>query len=231
MKSIIDKELWTGEIENKEFSSIQFNELNIRDAKIQNCQFKNVEFKNCYLGFNSQYNNCSFENCKIHGKYSSLGNEASYNSCRFVNFTFIGLDIFTGQQFKDCKFSGKIQNAILIDKYPSEKRETFFERCDLTNLQFEHVNIYGRNIFRDCLLPTFGLRYFDNKNNILLNRIKTIENTFDRETLISVNALFRQEIYSLRDKIILDNPTIESILNNDDSRRLFEQLVNEFEIK
>ena len=103
---------WYGRIEDKVFADILFEELTVRKADIKRVLFRNVYFKNSYLGFNSNYSDCVFMDCKIYGKYSSLGKPAKYKNCRFENCEFVGMDLFTGQHFYDCQFTGLMKNFI-----------------------------------------------------------------------------------------------------------------------
>lgn len=223
---------WSGRIEDREFSNILFSELTVRNTEIKRSKFHNVHFKNCYLGFNSTYSDCTFIDCKFYGKYSSLGCPASYHSCRFINCQFIGIDLFSGQHFNNCQFSGLMKNPILRDQHPStDHSETVFESCDLKDLVFDNVSVYGNEVFRNCILPVEGLRLFDNTNDSLLERAQRICSEIDSEDKIESEVIFRKTTKHGQNPIILDEPFLHSFFKTEKSRQIFEQIVKGFELK
>jgi len=223
---------WTGPIENKIFKDIVFNELTIRKSKITNSTFSNCNFKNCYLGFDVQYLNCEFNKCKFDGKYSSLGRPAEYNNCKFIECQFVGSNLLEGVDFFSCTISGKIKNVILKDEHPKiENCRTTFKQCDLSTVIFDNVSIYGHQIFKDTLLPTTGIRSFDNVNDVLIKRAVQICSYIKDNSKIESEVIFRPTLRSGQDLIILDIPLINSLFADQSSKDLFEKIVDGYELK
>ncbi len=223
---------WSGKINGEKFSNILFEQLVVRKADINKVVFKNVHFKNSHLGFNTKYSDCSFIECKFYGKYSSLGRPAKYNNCRFENCEFVGTDLFTGQHFYNCFISGLMKNSILNDKHPKiDNNETVFNNCNLTNLTFDNINIYGKETFENCELPNSGIRLFDNSGDKLINRAEEICGNFDNDDKIENEIIFKRELKNGQNPIILDNLFLDSFLKTENSRKIFEMIIKEYEIK
>ncbi|QLE01786.1 hypothetical protein HX109_09535 [Galbibacter sp. BG1] len=222
---------WSGRIENKKFINILFNELTVRKAQIKKVIFQNVHFKNCFLGYNSKYSDCTFIDCRFYGKYSSLGPPSSFYNCRFVNCQFIGIDLFTGQYFYDCQLSGLMKNSILNDEHAKIiNNETVFKNCDLSGLIFENVNVYGKNIFNNCILPNKGIRLFDNKDDKLIERAERYCGEIESDDKIESEVIFRKTLKQGQNPIILDELFLESFFKTENSRRIFEDIVNGYEL-
>jgi uncharacterized protein YjbI with pentapeptide repeats len=158
MRAIKNNEEWKGIISNQSYSDLHFNELIIREAHIKNTEFKNIHFQNCYLGFNSNYYDCTFKKCKFYGKYSSLGsvkgNFTVYDSCNFIDCSFTGMTILEGTKFLNCKFSGLFKNIILRDcedrtikAETSSNKSVFsnFFRSLISGVAKDHQFIMGTN--------------------------------------------------------------------------------------
>ncbi len=223
---------WTGKIKGKEFSDILFDELIIRKADIKDVVFKNVHFKNSHLGFDTKYSNCVFVDCKFYGKYSSLGKPATYNDCRFENCKFVGTDLFTGQHFKNCFLSGLMKNPILNDKHSKiDNNETVLKNCNLTDLTFDNVSIYGKEIFDNCKLPNSGIRLFENSGDKLINRAENICKNLDTDDKIESEIIFKRDLKNGQNPLILDNLFLESFFKTGNSRKIFEEIINGYEIK
>lgn len=223
---------WTGKIDGKEFQNVLFEELNVRNAELSKGVFKNVHFKNCYLGFNTEYSHCVFVDCKFYGKYSSLGSPAKYRNCQFENCQFIGTDLFTGQHFYDCEFSGVMKNPILNDKHPKiENNETVFKNCNLADLIFENVSIYGKNIFENCILPNSGIRLFDNENDKLIEKAEQVLQEIQTNDKLESEVIFRRALKGGQNPIILDNFFLNSFFKTKDSREIFERIVDGYELR
>jgi uncharacterized protein YjbI with pentapeptide repeats len=222
---------WTGKIKGKEFSDILFDELVVRKADIKNVLFKNVLFKNSYLGFDSKYTDCTFIDCKFYGKYSSLGKPAKYIDCRFENCEFVGMDLFTGQHFYNCLLTGLMKNPILNDKHPKiENNETVFKSCDLSDLTFDNVSIYGKDIFDNCILPKSGIRLFDNTDDKLIQRAMEICNKIDSDDKIESEIIFKSDQKLGQNPLILDNLFLGSFFKTEDSRKIFDEIINGYEL-
>ncbi len=222
---------WSGRIKGKEFANILFEELTVRNARITKVIFKNIHFKNCYLGFNSKYLDCTFIDCKFYGKYSSLVKPAQYTNCRFENCQFIGIDLFTGQHFYNCKLSGLMKNALLIDKHPKVKNnETVFKNCDLTDLIFDNVSLYGKNVFENCLLPTSGIRLYDNANDGLIQRAEEVCREIETTDKIESEVIFRRTLKEGQNPLILDELFLNSFFKTENSRKIFESIVDGYEL-
>ncbi|WP_306012965.1 MULTISPECIES: pentapeptide repeat-containing protein [unclassified Allomuricauda] len=222
---------WNGRIENKEFSDILFEELTVKKADIKSVTFRNVHFKNCYLGFNSKYSDSTFIECKFYGKYSSLGTPAIYTNCRFENCQFIGIDLFTGQHFYDCKFSGLMKNPILNDIHPKVKNnETVFKNCDLTNLTFQNVSLYGKNVFENTILPASGIRLYDNTNDKLIEKAEQVCGSIESSDKIESEVIFRRNLKQGQNPIILDDLFLDSFFKTENSRKIFEKIVKGYEL-
>lgn len=222
---------WSGRIQGKEFADILFEELTVRKGNIKKVVFRNIHFKNCYLGFDSKYSECVFLNCKFYGKYSSLGKPCKYMNCQFENCLFIGIDLFAGQHFYDCKFSGVMKNPILNDKHPKVKNnETVFKNCDLTDLTFHNVSLYGKNVFINCILPASGIRLYDNLNDKLIERAEQICSNVESDHKIESEVIFRRTLKQGQNPIILDNLFLDSFFKTENSRKIFEEIVKGYEL-
>jgi hypothetical protein len=228
-------ESFTGRINNQEYSDILFEELVVKKANIIKTKFQNIHFKNCYIGFDSNYIDCTFDTCKFFGKYSSLGSchgMTKYDSCNFVNCNFTGLDILNGTNFIKCKFTGLFKNIILIDAQGKLKSMgTQFFNCDLEGLRFDNISIYGKNLFVNTILPKSGLRFYMNINDSLVKRAKDICSKIDADFKIESEVIFNESIRSGQNPIILDDLFINSFFKTDDSRKLFNDIVKDCEIK
>jgi uncharacterized protein YjbI with pentapeptide repeats len=232
MKTEIHNESWTGTIINQNFHDCIFNELTVRNAYFRNVNFKNVDFKNSYLGFNSEYVNCTFDKCKFMGKYSSLGKPSKFKNCNFIDCSFVGIDLFEGQLFEECVISGKIKNAILKDEHEKiENSQTVFERCDMTNVIFDNVSIYGKSIFKDSILPKKGLRIFKNIDDSLLTKAKEICANIDSGEELDLEIIFRPSLKKGQDPIIFDEFFLRTFFKTDEVKRLFELIVDGHETK
>lgn len=228
-------EVLTGRIVEQDYSDILFENLIIRNAAIKQTKFTNIHFKNCYLGFDSSFENTTFENCKFLGKYSSLGNPknalTNFDSCTFLNSQFIGLDLLNGTTFYNCTFSGKFKNLILRDNNSNLINSgTQFKMCDLKNLIFENVSIYGKNLFLNTKLPDEGLLFYDNRNDALINKAKEICSEIKDDYKVKIEVIFNANLHSGHDIIILDQFFLDTIFETENSKDLFEEIVKNYKI-
>lgn len=226
------KKEWSGRIKGKEFSDILFDELVVRKADIKNVVFKNVHFKNSHLGFDTEYSDCVFVDCKFYGKFSSLGKPAKYIDCRFENCKFVGIDLFTGQHFYNTFLSGLMKNSILNDKHPRiDNNETVFKDCNLTGVTFDNVNVYGKDIFENCELPKSGIRLFDNTDDNLINRAEEICSKIDTDDKLENEIIFKRDLKKGQNPLILDVLFLDSFLKTENSRKIFNEIINGHELK
>ncbi len=228
-------EVLTGRLIDQNYSDILFESLNIRQAVIKKTTFTNIHFKNCYLGFNSSFENVTFDNCKFFGKYSSLGNpkntSTNFDSCSFLNSQLIGLDILNGTTFYNCTFSGKFKNIILRDSNGNLINSgTQFSMCDLRNLSFEDVSIYGKDLFPNTKLPKSGLLFYDNKNDALIKKAKEICSKIKEDYKIEVEVIFNANLHSGQGIIILDQFFLDTFFKTENSKHLFEKIVENYRI-
>lgn len=222
---------WKGKIKGKEYSDILFEELSISKGKIINVEFKNIHFKNCLLGQKTEYIESNFVNCKFFGKYSSLGSPSKFSKCRFENCQFVGIDLFHGTNFHKCEFSGSMKNHILYDKSSKFKGwETEFIECDFSQLTFDHLNIYGKNIFKNCVLPKNGIRLYRNSNDELIQRSEDICSHIDTDHKIESEVIFRRSMMTGQDPIIIDDLFLESFFKTVESRRIFDEIVEGYQL-
>ncbi|UII20539.1 hypothetical protein [Fulvivirga ligni] len=232
MRTKENKIEWTGKIKDKVFSDILFEELVVRKADLEKVEFKNVHFKNSYLGFDTKFLECVFIDCKFYGKYSSLGKPAKYIDCRFENCEFVGTDLFMGQYFHNCFMSGLMKNPILNDEHSKiHNNETVFKNCDLTDLTFDNVTIYGKEVFDNCKLPNSGIRLFDNLNDKLITRAEQICEDLNTDDKIESEMIFKRDLKTGQNPLILDNLFLESFFKTVNSRKIFEEIINGYEIK
>lgn len=233
MKKIREyKAQWRGKIKARYISNTLFDGLSIRKAILKNVVFENVDFKNSSLGSKSKFYNCAFINCKFYGRLCSLGQPCTYVGCNFQNCNFTGTDLFRGQRYYDCVLSGRIKSAILNDKHPKVRHsETMFIDCDLSQLIFDNVNIYGKNIFKNSILPHTGIRLFDNTNDSLLDKAKTILDTVETKAKIESKVIFLQCVKRGQNPIILDEIFLNSFFKTDESKRVFDTIINGHELE
>lgn len=230
MKTVEKNIRWTGRLKNQFFEDKIFDELTVHSKIIENCGFINLEFKHSSLGLGTTYKNCRFTKCKFSGKYTSLGNQTDYIDCAIEDCIFQGNMIFTGSVFKNCRFSGKMKNNILINEKRFLSKPFKFENCDLKKLKFENVTFNGNGFFKCCQLPESSIRLFKNNNDVLidyaLDRIKGL----DEESKNSLSIIFHKELRSGFDPFIVDIPFLQDFLNKS-GKVEFERIVKEFEIR
>jgi len=225
----------SGKIRNQEFIDATYENLVIRDAIFENTTFNNVHFNNCYLGFNSSFIKSKFIKCKFYGKYSSLGNPggilAAYNSCEFVDSEFTGQEILGGTNFIDSSFSGLFKNIVLRDSTGDLKNHgTNFLNCNLENLIFKDIHIYGKEVFKNTILPKKELLLLDNKDDKLIKRTIEICSNVSSDIKIESEIIFKPSLRSGQEIIILDKSFINTFFKSDNSRKLFDEIINGFEL-
>ncbi len=220
-----------GRISNQHYSNILFDELQVSNSKISDSKFDNIHFKNFKLGDNSTYTNCEFKNCKFWGMYSSLGHRTKYINCSFVDCKFTGVLLFSRAGFYNCKFSGKIINAIIQDNKGGlfSKTTVTFNNCDLSDIIFENLSLYGRG-FNNCVLPLNGIRKFRNENDKLIERAETICSGVDSNDKIESEVIFERKKKCGQNPIIIDTHFLDSFFKSSKSKEIFDLIVGGFEI-
>ena len=221
---------WKGKLTNTNFDNTLFEELRIKNARLEKLRFSNVHFKNCYLGFDTKYSNCQLVDCKFYGKYSSLGTSTNYINCEFLNCEFVGVELFNGQYYKECSFSGSMKNMILRDYSTKGTEGTQFDNCDLSNILFDTINIYGRNIFKNCKLPSKGIRLFDNTNDRLIQKADRICQKITSDEKLETEIIFKKSLKLGQNPIILDVLFLNSFFKTEESRNIFENVIQGSEI-
>jgi len=142
------------------------------------------------------------------------------------------MGILDGTTFTGCKFTGLFKNIILRDAQGEFKNMgTQFSNCDMEGLVFDNISIYGKNLFVNTKLPIGGLRLYANTNDSLIHRAKEICSKIDEDYKRESEVLFNEEIHSGQNPIIFDDLMINSFFKNDESRGLFDEIVNGYEIK
>jgi uncharacterized protein YjbI with pentapeptide repeats len=210
-----------------------YDGLLVDRAKISNTRFNNTHFKNSQLGRDSDYNNCEFVNCKFFGKYSTLGFSTRYTNCNFIDCDFVGVTLFEGSKFYKCNFSGVIKNAIIQDSRVGlfGAKTAVFNDCDLRDVTFNNLSLYGSIGFNRCILPDKGLRKFRNDKDSLIQRAYDICSRVTSQDKIESEVIFKKDLKSGQNPIILDDIFLSSFFTTSDSRNIFETIVQEFEIK
>jgi len=232
MKQTRKDEKISGQITNQDYSEILFDGLSVNNAKVNKTRFTNIHFKNSQLGLNSEYVDCEFNNCKFFGKYSTLGFSTKYKGCKFLDCEFIGTTLFEAALFSNCIFSGKIKNAIIKDRQQRTfKKIVVFDQCDLSGIVFDNISIQGKFCFENCVLPTRGIIKYRNENDSLIDRAYTICSKIESSSKIEAEVIFKRELRSGQNPIILDKLFLDSFFPTDDSRRIFENIVTGYEIK
>jgi hypothetical protein len=229
-RKIVTRQRLNGKINSKEFIDVDFEELIIHNAKLNNVQFINCKFKNSYIGFNSHYSSCSFIKCKFFGRYSSLGEPTKkltqYNSCNFINCNIFGMEILNGTIFNKCKISGVLKNTILRDSIGKYKNSgTSFNDSDLEELNFNNISIYGNYLFNNTKLPKNGLVLLDNENDKLIKRANTIIKKNSKQYTVASEILFMPSLHSGQNPIILDEPFLKTFFKTNESRQIFNQII------
>lgn len=243
MKEVVEDQEWIGRTKGKCYENKRFVRLAVRRGTIKNCVFRSCEFHNCYLGFSSFgirsiYSNCTFDNVKIFGKYSSMGNSTRRNS-RFENCTFKDVEIrgtnqLYGVEFIGCTFSGKFVNCIFNDfGYP--KKSTLgvrFRNCNIEGMVFRNTSIYGRELFTDCSLPKNEMIYLNNRDNCLISRAEElISRIGDRSITTLMSVLFDKSIHFNQDVIMIDETTLKGMIRSPQEYELYRSVTDEFVIK
>jgi hypothetical protein len=233
MKQTRKGEKFTGKIIEQDYSGILFDELLISKAKITKARFQNVHFKNSQLGFDSDYNDCEFTKCKFFGKYSSLGLRAKYSNTKFIDCEFIGVTLFEGSKFYNCTFSGLIKNAIIRDSKTGlfSKKTPVFNNCDLSEVIFDNLSLYGSKALESCILPKQGIRKFQNEDDSLIEKAHEICSRINNLDKIESEIIFKRDLKSGQNPIILDNLFLDSFFKTPDSRKIFETIVSGFELQ
>ncbi len=238
MKEILKGLEWKGRVRNKTFDHKKFVELEVWGGKINNCTFNSCEFYNCDLGKNgwftrSSYTSCVFNNTKIYGMYSSMGNlrrrPTLYKNCKFDSVQITGVNILHGVEFNDCTFSGKFINCMLNDLKSQSRKHPVgvrFNGCDLENMIFENTSLYGRNLFFQCTLPKTGMTYLDNKDNKLIMKAEEIISTIEnKDIVVPISILFSREYDLNKDVIMIDDVLLKGMLRAKEEYQLYESIV------
>lgn len=213
-------------IENK-----VFDQLIVRNSKFFDSKFYNVHFKHSSIGIKSSYTNCDFVKCKFWGTNSHFGGPCVFTNCNFLDCNIRGNYILTNVTFINCTFRGKFINTILYSKTIKQPfGPILFNNCDLSELGFENVSIKGSEIFNNCRLPKKSVRYFQNNNNELLEKsIKFCASNSSQIALVS-SILFDKELSINQNPIMFDDTLLSTIFDSEESRNLFERIVDGFEI-
>lgn len=232
MKKEVKQNLkWKGRQKSKSYTDIVFEELIVKNAKLKDIAFINVHFKNSYLGFKTKYTECKFINCKFFGRYSCLGGFATYTNCLFEQCKFQGIELFKGQHFSNCTFTGSMKNHILYDNVSKSIRmDTVFKNCDLSGVIFDNVNIYGKNIFQNTILPKEGLKLLNNMNDELIQRAEEICMGIDSIEKTESIVIFQRTNKEGQNPIILDKIFLETFFKTEESRNIFENIVKGYEL-
>ena len=222
----------TGKIAGQDFSDILFDELLVTKTKILNTKFRNIHFKNSQLGNDSEYDHCEFIKCKFYGKYSTLGLRTKYTNCTFVDCEFIGVTLFEGSKFYECNFTWLIKNTIIQDCKAGlfSKKIAVFNACDLSGVIFDNLSLYGSCGLNNCILPKKGIRKFRNDNDTLIDKAFEICSKIDSQDKIESEIIFKRELKSGQNPIILDNLFLDSFFKTPESKRIFDIIVDGFEI-
>lgn len=227
----LDNVEWKGVIEEKSYTNFLFDHFVVRNADVVRVSFSDVFFLNSFLGYETKYVDCVFTSCKFYGKHSSLGDKVKFMNCHFINCDFTGNDLFGDQYFFNCSFSGLMKNIILKDKVLTKSAPVeIFDRCSLLDLTFNNVHIYGGNIFKDSVLPSSGLRLFDNSNNKLIKRAERICSEIDSDQKIESEIVFQKDLKSGQNPLILDSSFLNSFFKSKESREIFESIVSGYEL-
>ncbi|MBK8805598.1 MAG: hypothetical protein IPO21_02665 [Bacteroidales bacterium] len=232
MRQTRKDEKFSGKITGQDYSDILFEELLISKTKITKTRFNNIHFKNSQLGYDSEYNDCEFLKCKFFGKYSTLGFSTKYSNCKFIDCEFIGVTLFEGSKFYNCTFSGVIRNAIIRDSKFGlfSKKTSVFNDCDLSSLIFDNLSLYGNGL-NNCILPKKGIRKFQNDKDSLIDKASEIcSKIYDQEKIES-EIIFKRDLKSGQNPIILDDLFLETFFKSTESRHIFDIIVEGFEIK
>lgn len=232
MRQTRKNEKLTGKIIGLDYSDILFDGLLISKTKITKARFKNIQFKNSQLGYDSEYNDCEFSKCKFIGKYSTLGLLTKYTNCNFINCEFIGVSLFEGSKFYNCTFSGVIKNAIIRDSKFGllSKKTTVFNDCDLSCVIFDNLSLYGTGL-NNCVLPKNGIRKFKNDKDSLIDKAYEICSKINSQDKIESEIIFKRDLKSGQNPIILDDLFLETFFKTAESRHFFDTLVEGYEIK
>jgi len=232
MRETRKNEKLTGIITEQDYSDILFNELIISKTKISKTRFKNIHFKNSQLGNDSEYNDCEYVKCKFFGQYSTLGLSTKYNNCKFVDCEFIGVMLFEGSKFHKCTFTGVIKNAIIRDSKAGlfGPKIAVFNDCDLGGVIFDNLNLYGKIGLSNCILPKKGIRKFRNDNNSLIDKADEICSKIDNMDKVESGIIFKRDLKSGQNPIILDDIFLDSFFPTNGSRSIFDSIVKGFEI-
>ena len=232
MRQTRKDEKFSGKITGLDYSDILFDELLINKAKITKTRFNNIHFKNSQLGYDSEYKDCEFLKCKFFGKYSTLGLSTKYSNCKFIDCEFIGVTLFESSKFYNCTFSGVIKNAIIRDsKFGlSSKKTAVFNDCDLSSVIFDNLSLYGIGL-NNCILPKKGIRKFNNLNDSLIERANEICSKINSQDKIESEIIFKRDLKSGQNPIILDDLFLETFFKTNESRHIFNTIVEGYEIK
>lgn len=233
MKTIIQDARWEGtdlhryEARSKNFTNASFQELVVRNATVQDCSFDRCEFKNCYLGFNVQYNGCSWSKCNFHGKYSALGGPSLFEDCRFedIRMQSESTDECT---FRRCILAGKLRN--MIWRGTATPRNVVFEHCDLSGAVFENISVYGGVDLSTVILPRTGVRVFNNAGGAFSRALRESAGSLEKDAGIPLDVLGNADCYDEQNPVVFDVVVLADFLGSDVIRNAFETVAREYEV-
>ena len=233
MRQTRKDEKFSGKIIGQDYSDILFEELLISKTKIAKTRFNNIHFKNSQFGNDSEFNDCKFTKCKFFGKYSTLGLSTIYSNCKFIDCEFIGVTLFEGSKFSNCTFSGVIKNAIIRDSKSGlfGKKTAVFNDCDLSGVIFDNLSLHGSIGLKNCILPQKGIRKFQNDRDSLIDKAYEICSKINSQDKIESEIIFKRDLKSGQNPIILDDLFLDSFFKTPDSKKIFDTIVYGFELK
>jgi hypothetical protein len=235
MKKVVKSERWEGtrlrrhRIRRQQFANIYFQDLTIRFAELSDCSFEKCDFKNCYIGFNVRYSNCTWSECKFHGKCMTFGDHSRFEDCKFENVTIQSADT-DGATFQNCIISGDLRNMIWRGTASKAIGNMILDRCDLSAAVFDNINIYAGLNLANCRLPAQGIRVFNNLNGAFSRALSKVSTTVDKDIRIPLEVLGNEDCYAQQNPVVHDVRGLNELLGSDEARKLFETVAKEYEI-
>ena len=235
-KEVVQGERWEGnhhrryEVQERNFIGTSFQELVVHLAAFRECRFTGCEFKNCCLGFDVRYFDCTWVNCKFHGKYMTFSDNSLFENCRFEN-VMIQSASTEGMTLRNCVISGRLRNMIWRgEASPRLVGKMVIDGCDLSGATFDNVNIYAGVDLSNSILPASGIRVFRNPRGSFSSALRVAGSHLEKDAGILLQVFGNEDCYARQDPVVFDIRILHDLLKLQISRDLFEAVAQEYEI-
>lgn len=210
------------------FENVDFEELVVQNISLRGVKFINCRFKHCYFGFNTLYEDCTWDKCKFTSQHTSFGPSGIYEQCVFAGCLIQGCSV-DGASFNNCSIGSALKNLTIRGKHSSRAeimcRLSF---CDLSQATFSNTCFILGVELDSVKLPTSGVRMFNNQNESLrLELLSAAKATGDKLVSTSLEALIPGDG---QDPVILDPTYIREMLDTNEALGIFNKISSKYEV-